>query len=114
MSKPRIHFVGVGGAGMSALAQMHAMDGGPATGSDRDFDRGRGGPLKAKLEALGVRIFPQDGSGVSRETELVVLSTAIEDTNSEVAAAKSLGVPLMHRSEFLARHVAGMRTIAVA
>ena len=111
--KPLIHFVGIGGAGMSALAQIHAMDGGPATGSDRDFDRGRGAGLKAKLEALGVRLFPQDGSAITDETELVVLSTAIEDSNPEVAAAKARGVPLMHRSEFLARHVSEMRTIAV-
>jgi len=111
--KPLIHFVGIGGAGMSALAQIHAMDGGPATGSDRDFDRGRGAGLKAKLEALGVKLFPQDGSAISKETGLVVLSTAIEDSNPEVAAAKARGVPLMHRSEFLARHVAEMRTIAV-
>ncbi|MDD5301973.1 MAG: Mur ligase family protein [Elusimicrobia bacterium] len=111
--KPLIHFVGIGGAGMSALAQIHALDGGPATGSDRDFDRGRGAGLKAKLSALGVRLFPQDGSAVARETDLVVLSTAIEDSNPEIAAAKALGVPLMHRSEFLARYVSGMRTIAV-
>ena len=111
--KPLIHFVGVGGAGMSALAQIHAMDGSPATGSDRDFDLGRGGSLRTKLEALGVRLFPQDGSAITRETALVVLSTAIEDANPEIAAAKALGVPLMHRSEFLARHVAEMRTIAV-
>src|SRR3989344_4619367 len=111
--KPLIHFVGIGGAGMSALAQIHALDGGPATGSDRDFDRGRGAGLKAKLESLGVRLFPQDGSALTDETELVVLSTAIEDSNPEIAAAKALGVPLMHRSEFLARHVSRMRTIAV-
>jgi len=111
--KPLIHFVGVGGAGMSALAQIHAMDGGPATGSDRDFDRGRGGSLRGKLEVLGVKLFPQDGSAITKATDLVVLSTAIEDANPEIAAAKALGVPLMHRSEFLARHVESMRTIAV-
>src|SRR5437879_3334358 len=111
--KPLIHFVGVGGAGMSALAQIHAMDGGPATGSDRDFDRGRGGELKGKLQALGIRLFPQDGSAITSATDLVVLSTAIEDANPEIAAAKTLNVPLMHRSEFLARHVSLMRTIAV-
>ena len=111
--KPLIHFVGIGGAGMSALAQIHALDGGPATGSDRDFDLGRGAGLRRKLEALGVRLFPQDGSAISRETALVVLSTAIEDANPEIAAARALSVPLMHRSEFLARHVSGMRTIAV-
>ncbi|MBI4061035.1 MAG: hypothetical protein HY403_06360 [Elusimicrobia bacterium] len=112
--KPLIHFTGIGGAGMSALAQIHAMDGGPATGSDRDFDRGRGTVLREKLAALGVRLFPQDGSAITRGTDLAVLSTAIEDANPEIAAAKSLSVPLMHRSEFLARHVEKMRTIAVA
>lgn len=111
--KPLIHFVGIGGAGMSALAQIHAMDGGPATGSDRDFDRGRGEALRERLSSLGVRLFPQDGSALSRETGLVVLSTAIEGANPEIAAAKALGVPLMHRSEFLARYVERMRTIAV-
>lgn len=111
--KPLIHFVGIGGAGMSALAQIHALDGSPATGSDRDFDLGRGAGLRAKLSALGVRLFPQDGSAITRETDLVVLSTAIEDSNPEIAAAKALGVPLMHRSEFLARYVSEIRTIAV-
>ncbi len=111
--KPLIHFVGVGGAGMSALAQIHAMDGGPATGSDRDFDRGRAGPLRGKLSALGIGLFPQDGSAITPQTDLVVLSTAIEGANPEIAAAKALGVPLMHRSELLARHVCEMRTIAV-
>ena len=111
--KTRIHFSGVGGFGMSALAQMHAMDGAPATGSDRLFDRGGNQALKDKLLALGIELFPQDGSAVTRRTDLAVLSTAIEDDNPEVAAAKRLGVPIMHRSELLARHVAGMRTIAV-
>ena len=112
-AKPLIHFVGVGGAGMSALAQIHAMDGGPATGSDRDFDRNRGGTLKGKLEALGIRLFPQDGTAITTATNLVVLSTAIEDSNPEIATAKKLGIQIMHRSEFLARHVSSMRTIAV-
>jgi UDP-N-acetylmuramate--L-alanine ligase len=112
-AKPLIHFVGVGGAGMSALAQIHAMDRGPATGSDRDFDRGRGTALKAKLTALGIKLFPQDGSAITSNTGLVVLSTAIEGENPEIAKAKSLDVPLMHRSEFLSRYVSSMRTIAV-
>ena len=56
----RIHFSGVGGFGMSALAQIHAMDGQPATGSDRLFDQGGNQALRAKLEALGVKLYPQD------------------------------------------------------
>lgn len=98
---------------MSALAQIHAMDSGLATGSDRLFDRNGNPGLKAALAALGVRLFPQDGSGITRETGLVVLSTAIEDSNPELAAAKRLGIPVMHRSELLARHVAELHTIAI-
>ncbi|MDD5658103.1 MAG: Mur ligase domain-containing protein, partial [Elusimicrobia bacterium] len=108
-----IHFVGVGGAGMSALAQIHVMDRGLATGSDRLFDRGGNPALRSALEAAGVRLFPQDGSGVSARSGQVVLSTAIEDANPDLAAAQRLGVPLIHRSELLARHVAEMRAIAV-
>lgn len=108
-----IHFVGIGGIGMSSLAQIHAMAGGKATGSDRLFDRGENLALKAKLEALAIRLHPQDGSGVDQRTGQVVLSTAIEDTNPEVAAAKKLGKPILHRSELLARHVERSRAIAV-
>lgn len=109
----KIHFSGVGGFGMSALAQIHAMDGQGATGSDRLFDQGGNLVLKERLAALGVGLFPQDGSAVAEDTELVVLSTAIEDDNPEVAAAKRLGVPVKHRSEFLAEYVSRMRTVAV-
>ena len=66
MKKLCIHFVGVGGSGMSALAQIHAMDGGLATGSDRLFDQGGHLDLREKLEALGVRIFPQNRLNPSR------------------------------------------------
>lgn len=109
-----IHFVGIAGSGMSALAQIHAMAGGKTTGSDRSFDRGGNAGVKKKLEKLGIRIFPQDGSGISGKTELVVLSTAIEDDNPETAPAKKLKIPVIHRSELLAEYVSAYRTIAVA
>ena len=113
MKKSRIHFVGIAGSGMSALAQMHAMDGGLATGSDRLFDQGGSLALRKKFEALGVRIFPQDGGGIQPGTDLVVLSTAVEESNPDALAARRLGVAVMHRSEFLAGYVAESRAIAV-
>ncbi|MBI4679217.1 MAG: UDP-N-acetylmuramate--alanine ligase [Elusimicrobia bacterium] len=114
MAEPTsIHFVGIGGVGMSSLAQIHVMAGGKATGSDRLFDRGENLDLKEKLQALSMRLHPQDGSGITADTDLVVLSTAIEDSNPEVAAAKKLSKPVIHRSELLARHVERSRTIAV-
>lgn len=109
-----IHFSGIGGVGMSALAQVAAMAGRPVSGSDRDFDRGRNLAVKASLEKLGIRIFPQDGSGVNGSTAELALSTAIEDSNPEVVRAKELGLPITHRSELLSAQVEGADTIAVA
>lgn len=112
--KNTIHFSGIGGVGMSALAQVAAMEGRPVSGSDRDFDRGRNLGVKAALEKLGVKIYPQDGSGITSQTAELALSTAIEDTNPEVVAAKAGGVKISHRSELLASYVNSFDTIAVA
>ena len=110
----KIHFSGIGGVGMSALAQLSAMEGKAVTGSDRDFDRGRNLELRTKLQALGIEIFPQDGSAVCADTAELAVSTAIEDSNPEITAAKALGVKIFHRSELLASYVNRFNTIAVA
>ena len=111
----KIHFVGIGGVGMSALAQLHAMGGDRVTGSDRLISKGYTDmALWDCLKKLGVELFPQDGSGLTKDTDLVVLSSAIEDDNPELVKAKALGIPTMHRSELLAKHVAAHRTIAVS
>lgn len=99
---------------MSALAQFHAMGGGETTGSDRYLDRGESAQARAALAALGVRLYPQDGTGVSKETSEVAVSSAIEDSNPDLAKAKALGTPILHRSDLLARHVHAMRTLAVS
>jgi len=109
----RLHFAGVGGSGMSALAQYAAMQGGQASGSDRSYDQGRHGAARQRLERLGVRIFPQDGSGVSGDCCAVVYSTAVEESVPDFAQARRLGIPLLHRSELLAHFVAAKRTLAV-
>ncbi|HAT72968.1 MAG TPA: hypothetical protein DCS63_09155 [Elusimicrobia bacterium] len=109
-----IHFSGIGGVGMSALAQVAAMEGRAVSGSDRDFDRGRNLGVKAALEKLGIKIFQQDGSGVNDGTAELALSTAIEDSNPEVTGAKARGLKISHRSELLAAQVNRFDTIAVA
>jgi UDP-N-acetylmuramate--alanine ligase len=108
----RLHFVGVGGSGMSALAQFVAMKGGAASGSDRSFDAGRFPGTRARLEALGVSLRPQDGSGVAGASA-VVYSTAVEETVPDFAEARRLQVPLLHRSELLAHLVATTRSLAI-
>ena len=58
------HYAGVGGSGMSALAQFQVMLGGHASGSDRSFDQGGRDEARAQLTRLGIALYPQDGSGV--------------------------------------------------
>lgn len=109
----RLHFAGVAGSGMSALAQFVAMKGGHASGSDRSFDRGQRPEARGQLRALGVAIHPQDGSGVAGDCAALVVSTAVEDEVPDVIAARRLGVPVLHRSELLAHLVAQHRTVAI-
>lgn len=111
----KIHFIGIGGVGMSALAQLHAMGKDEVTGSDRLISKGYTDmALWDYLKKLGVKLFPQDGSGIDEKTELVILSSAIEEDNPELQKARALNIPTMHRSELLAKHVATHRTIAVS
>jgi UDP-N-acetylmuramate--alanine ligase len=111
--RKKIHFTGIGGSGMSALSQMAAMEGREVTGSDRDFDNGKNLIFKAALERLGIKIFRQDGSGIDVSTKEVAVSTAIEETNPEIAKARTVEARLLHRSELLAAYAAGFKTVAV-
>ena len=96
----RFHYAGLGGSGMSALAQFQVMRGGTASGSDRAFDRGERAGARAQLERLGIQVHAQDGSGLAGAAALVV-STAVEGEVPDYAAARRLGVPIVHRSELL-------------
>jgi UDP-N-acetylmuramate--alanine ligase len=113
-AQSRFHYAGVGGGGMSALAQFQAMLGGQASGSDRTFDRCGAPAIKAALERVGVRIVPQDGSGLDPLVDALIVSTAVEDSVPDVRAARAASTPIFHRSELLAAFVASHRTIAVA
>jgi UDP-N-acetylmuramate-alanine ligase len=110
----KVHFVGAAGFGVSALAQFHVMGGGRATGSDRSFDAGASAELRAKLEKLGVVLFPQDGSALDGSHAYAVASTAIEKDNKDLERVRALSLRLLHRADALAAHVAAHKTIAVA
>ncbi len=121
----RYHFAGIAGSGMSALAQYHVLGGGLCSGSDRAFDAGERGEIRERLEALGVVIAPQDGSALapvaaggadaaSPDCDGLIVSSAVEESVPDVAAARRLGVPVLHRSELLARCVDERQTVAVA
>ena len=108
-----LHFAGIMGSGMSAIAQYLAWSGQTITGSDRIAFTDEMRDCKEKLERCGCRIFPQDGMGVTAATEALVISTAIEEDNADIAAARKQSIPILHRSDLLAAIVASHRTIAV-
>ncbi|HUQ66575.1 MAG TPA: Mur ligase domain-containing protein [Flavitalea sp.] len=106
-------FVGIAGAGMSAIAQYMQGTGLQVSGSDRFFNDGKAADIKAKLEIEGIRCFLQNGEGINSNTDLIVVSTAIEDTVVEVKKAKELNIPIIRRSELLAHIAATKKTIAI-
>ena len=106
-------FIGIAGSGMSALAQYLQWTGKTVSGSDRFFKKDEPNETKEKLEAEGIKCFVQNGEGITVNTDLVVVSTAIEDTVVEVQKAKELKIPIIKRSELLALIAASKKTIAV-
>jgi len=108
------HLAGIGGVGMSALAQALADAGMAVSGSDRLLDGGDATETLQRLSGQGITLFPQDGSGVTAATARLVVSTAIEEDNPDLAAARRLGVPVVHRAAQLAELAQGKRLIAVS
>lgn len=109
-----VFFIGVAGVGMSAIAQYLKGIGKEVSGSDRYFHPNEYNKTKEQLEAEGIHCFLQDGSGINDKTDLIVVSTAIEDTVFEVQKAKELGIPIIKRSELLSIIAKSKKTIAVA
>ena len=95
-------FCGVGGSGMTPLALIIQAKGGLVEGSDRAFDQGRNTKRFDFLRARGVLLHPQDGSGVTRASQIVVTSTAVEETVPDVQAARRIGAAIITRARLLA------------
>ncbi len=113
LSLNNIFFIGIAGTGMSAIAQYLNGVGKSIAGSDREFGRSESNATQVQFEQIGLKCFPQDGSGITNETELVVVSTAIEESNIEFQKAVELGIPIIKRSALLADICASKKTIAV-
>jgi UDP-N-acetylmuramate--alanine ligase len=105
----RLHFIGIGGAGMSGLALVCRELGASVSGTDRSrssyFER---------VEASGAAVIVGHDAAHLPEGAEVVVSTAIGDDNPELALARSEGRRVLHRSDLLAELCAAKRTIAVA
>ncbi|MFH1071280.1 MAG: Mur ligase domain-containing protein, partial [Candidatus Glassbacteria bacterium] len=110
----RLFFSGIGGSGMSALAQLLAGQGKKVSGSDRKNDRGESATLFAALTRQGIELFPQDGSGVRPELDAVVVSTAVESDVPDYRRAGELGIPIIARPQLLAALVNSRRGFCVA
>lgn len=108
-----IFFIGIAGSGMSALAQYLKGIDKNVSGSDRYFKANEYNEIKNKLEAEGINCFEQNGEGIHASMQLVVVSTAIEETVAEVQKAKQLNIPILKRSELLALIAQSKKTIAI-
>ena len=98
---------------MSALAQYLVGTGKQVSGSDRGFETQTLNDVRTKLEATGIACFLQNGEGITADTDVVIVSTAVEDTVPEVQKARALNIPVIRRSELLAQIAATRRTIAI-
>ncbi|HXW68643.1 MAG TPA: Mur ligase domain-containing protein, partial [Dissulfurispiraceae bacterium] len=110
----KIFFSGIGGSGVSAIASFMADKGHIVAGSDRSFDVNPAHPLYQILKSKNIAIVPQDGSGLDSSFDFAVFSTAVEADQPEVIKAIHIGIPIRTRPEYLAKIVAGFKTIAVA
>jgi UDP-N-acetylmuramate--alanine ligase len=104
-----IHFIGIGGSGMSALAELAIKGGLKVTGSDNSETA----TIK-KLVTLGIPISPLHAADNITGAKTVVFSTAIPQDNPELLAAKKQGLQVIHRADFLAALMEGKQAITVA
>lgn len=114
LDKQRFFFAGVAGAGMSAIAQYLSGSGKTVAGSDRLFNNGGNELTRKQLEAERITCYDQLEARVSEQDEVLVVSTAIEPGNVEVAKATRSGIPIITRAQLLAQICEQKRTIAVA
>ncbi len=98
-----LHFIGIGGIGMSGLAAMCREQGMTVSGSDRDAERPENARIIDALRNQKIDIYPQDGSYIEKSgrPEYIVYSTAIEEDNPDLVAGA--GIPRLHRAELLAK-----------
>ncbi len=105
----RIHFIGIGGAGLSAIARIMARRGLPVTGSDNQDT-----PFLPSLRELGVTVHLGYAAEHLGDADTVVVTTAARDDNPEVLEAQRRGLRVLPRSAGLAAVMAGQRVLAVA
>jgi UDP-N-acetylmuramate--alanine ligase len=104
-----IHFIGIGGTGLSAIAKVLLEQGLQVSGSDLNPS-----PLFASVKEAGGTVFLGHQAENIQGADLVIRSSAIPDENPEIQAALNAGIPVLKRSDFLGRLTAGKKVLAVA
>jgi len=105
----KLHFVGIGGIGMSGIAEIFLSQGMAVSGSDLSQ-----GETTDRLEQMGARIFfGHDRKHVSN-VDVVVISSAVKSDNPEVIEARARGIPVIPRAEMLAEIMRGKTGLAIA
>ncbi|WP_137670542.1 UDP-N-acetylmuramate--L-alanine ligase [Paenibacillus naphthalenovorans] len=104
-----IHFIGIGGYGMSAIAKVMLEMGYQVSGSDLAQQE-----LTEKLAAKGAQVFIGHEAQNVKGADVVVYSTALSKDNVEMVAAEELNIPILHRAQMLARLMNAKKGIAVA
>jgi UDP-N-acetylmuramate--alanine ligase len=105
----RIHFVGIGGAGMGGIAEVLLNEGYQVSGSDIAINR-----VTERLASLGAKIIIGHQAQSVEQVDVVVVSTAINQQNPEIIAAKELRVPIVRRAEMLAELMRYRHGVAIA
>jgi UDP-N-acetylmuramate--alanine ligase len=103
------HFIGIGGTGLSAIARVLHESGQIVSGSDRALS-----PLAASLRADGVKIYEGHAALNINGATVVVRSSAVMEDNVEVQAARTKGIPVLKRADFLGQMMEGRTGIAIA
>ena len=104
----RVHFVGIGGAGMSGIARIMLARGTEVSGSDFGASAGL-----TQLEALGARVHVGHAASQVGDADTLVVSSAIRESNPELAEARRRGLRVVHRAAALASLMSGRQVIAV-
>jgi UDP-N-acetylmuramate--alanine ligase len=108
-SPQQIHLIGIGGAGLSAIATVLLEQGYTVSGSDL-----RASLVTERLARLGATVHEGHAAANLGDTDLVVVSSAVPDGNPEVKEARQRGIPVVKRAEWLGRMMAGKRGVAIA
>lgn len=109
LAKLNIHFIGVGGAGMSGIARIMLAKGFSISGSDKADSA-----MLTSLSALGAKIFIGHAAENLGSAQIVIVSSAISESNSELIAAKAKGLPVIARATALAWLMSESTSVAVA